>query len=225
MELYIGTLTHNCCFYTQQMLGSFRSKYKHNFIIVDNGSSDDTLKVLDDLSHFPNQIHIRNRQNRGVAAGWNQILRRALYDPECRFIYLINNDLILNESSCDTLLEFLKAHPEYIAVSSIEANRVQVRPGVVNDKALSFVAVMLTRKCVEVVGYFDEQFFPAYFEDNDYMERIRREAWPKGLKTCVVHDSQVVHVGSRTINEGGVFLGPAFQENRERFRQKWGFVP
>lgn len=225
MELYIGTLTHNCCFYTQQMLGSFRSKYQHNVIIVDNGSTDNTLKVLDDLTHFPNQIHIRNRQNRGVAAGWNQILRRVQYDPEFQYLYLLNNDLILNESSCDVLLEFLRAHPEYVAVSSIESNRFQPQPGHVDDKALSFIAVMFARKCIEIVGLFDEQFYPAYFEDNDYMERIKREVWTRGLKTGVVHDSTVVHVGSRTINEGGVYLGPAFSQNRERFRKKWGFVP
>lgn len=225
MELYIGTLTHNCLHYTQQLLGSFSSVHPHNFIIVDNGSSDRTRVLLDDLSHFTNQIHIRNRENRGVAAGWNQILRRALHDPECKYIYVLNNDLILNKNSCDVLLNFLKAHPEFIAVSSIESNRFKPEKGKVDDKALSFVAVMFTRKCVELVGLFDEQFYPAYFEDNDYYERLKREALPLGLKFGVVHDSTVVHIGSRTINEGGVFMGTAFQQNRERFRRKWGFTP
>ena len=225
MELYIGTLTLNCVHYTQQMLGSVMTGHPHNFIIVDNGSTDATLHVLDDLSHFTNQIHIRNRQNRGVAAGWNQIIRRALFDPECLYIYIINNDLILNASSIDKLLEFLKANPKYIAVSSIEANRFKPQPGHVDDKALNFAVCMFTRKCIEVVGLFDEQFYPAYFEDNDYMERIKKEAWPLGLKTGVVHDSTVTHIGSRTIVEGGVILGTAFQQNRARFRKKWGFVP
>lgn len=225
MELYVGTLTHNCVKYTQGLLGSFQSKHAHNWIIVDNGSSDATLHVLDDLSHFTNQIHIRNRDNRGVSAGWNQIIRRAMHDPECKYIYIVNNDLVLDVSSVDKLLEFLEAHPKFIAVSSIEKNRFKPIPDHVDEKALSFVACMFTTKCIGLIGLFDEQYYPAYFEDNDYMERIKREAWPQGYKTGVVHDSTVVHHGSRTIQEGGVILGSAFQANRERFRKKWGFVP
>lgn len=225
MELYIGTLTHNCMVHTQNMLGSFRSKYPHNWIIVDNGSTDRTPLLLNDLSHFPNQIQIRNRGNRGVAAGWNQIMRRALNDPEFAYLYLINNDIIFNEGSCDVLLEFLKENPKYLAVSSIESNRFTPRPGAVDDKALNFIAIMMTRKLIELVGFFDEQFYPGYFEDNDYHERIKREVWPKGYKTGVVHDSMVVHLGSRTIIEGQVIMGGAFLQNRLKFKKKWGFTP
>ena len=225
MRLYVGTLTHNCLVHTQRMLGSFSSSRSVNWVIVDNGSSDGTLKLLDDLSKFPNQIHIRNVVNRGVAAGWNQILRVCMADPEFRYLYLVNNDLVFQGDACGVLYDFLEAHPNYVAVSSIQANRVKPSLGCVDNSHLEFVAIMLTRFCIEQVGYFDERFFPAYFEDNDYAERIKRVLLSKGYLSGTVHDSQVLHVGSCTIKEGGVKVARSFEENKRKFKEKWGFLP
>jgi hypothetical protein len=31
----------------------------------------------------------------------------------------------------------------------------------------------INRACIQTVGFFDEEFFPAYFEDNDYHRRVK----------------------------------------------------
>ncbi len=225
MRLYVGTLTHNCRKYTEAMLNSFKTKYPHNFVIVDNGSTDGTLTLLASLKKYPNQIHISNVVNRGVAAGWNQILRLCMADPEFRYLYLVGNDVVFQGPACDVLYEFLEAHSDYVAVCSIESNKIKPVAGGVDNKHLTFNAIMLTRFCIEQVGFFDERFFPAYYEDNDYAHRIVLALWSKGYHSGTVHDSQVLHEGSRTIKEGGVNVSKAFELNKQRFKAKWGFLP
>jgi GT2 family glycosyltransferase len=207
------------------MLSNFKTKCPHNFVWVDNGSTDGTLTLMASLAKYPNQIHISNVVNRGVAAGWNQILRVCMADPEFRYVYLVNNDLVFQGDACGVLYDFLEAHPDYVAVSSIQANRVKPALGCVDNSHLEFVAIMLTRFCIEQVGYFDERFFPAYYEDNDYSERIKRVLLSKGYQSGTVHDSQVLHVGSRTIKEGGVNVAKSFEDNKRKFKEKWGFLP
>jgi GT2 family glycosyltransferase len=225
MRLYVGTLTHNCRKYTEAMLSSFKTKYPHNFVWVDNGSTDGTLTLMASLAKYPNQIHIRNVVNKGVPAGWNQILRTCMADPEFRYVYLVNNDVVFQEGACDVLHEFLEAHPDYVAVCSIQSNTRKPTVGFVDNSHIQFVAIMLTRFCIEQVGLFDERFFPAYYEDNDYSERIKRVLLSKGYKSGMVHDSRVIHVGSRTIKEGGVNVAQSFEENKRKFKLKWGFLP
>jgi GT2 family glycosyltransferase len=207
------------------MLKSFKTKYPHNFVWVDNGSTDGTLTLMSSLVKYPNQIHIRNVVNKGVPAGWNQILHVCMADPEFRYVYLVNNDVVFQEGACDVLYDFLEAHPDYVAVCSIQANTRKPTAGFVDGKHIQFVAIMLTRFCIEQVGYFDERFFPAYFEDNDYSERIKRVLLSKGYHSGMVHDSRVLHEGSRTIKEGGVNVSKSFEDNKRKFKEKWGFLP
>ncbi|ESL05224.1 beta galactofuranosyl glycosyltransferase [Trypanosoma rangeli SC58] len=43
----------------------------------------------------------------------------------------------------------------------------------VNDHGACFTSVMLTRLAISTVGYFDENFYPAYFEDVEYGFRLK----------------------------------------------------
>eukprot|EP00596_Hydrurales_sp_CCMP1899_P007639 CAMPEP_0119038176 /NCGR_PEP_ID=MMETSP1177-20130426/6903_1 /TAXON_ID=2985 /ORGANISM="Ochromonas sp, Strain CCMP1899" /LENGTH=200 /DNA_ID=CAMNT_0007000363 /DNA_START=413 /DNA_END=1012 /DNA_ORIENTATION=+ len=45
-------------------------------------------------------------------------------------------------------------------------------------------AVIFTRKIISEIGYFDENFFPAYFEDDDYAIRVS-----KGIMQAVKFDN------------------------------------
>jgi hypothetical protein len=55
----------------------------------------------------------------------------------------------------------------------------------------------INRACVDNVGFFDENFFPAYFEDNDYHYRLTRidpskfaEGEPSGPGTTFADDPE-----------------------------------
>ena len=76
----------------------------------------------------------------------------------------------------------------------------------------NFAAFLLSRECWERVGPFDEKFYPAYFEDNDYHYRIQLEGW-----RAITHPpAMFYHYGSRTQNEAcSAPLGP-WQRSRRK---------
>jgi O-antigen biosynthesis protein len=78
------------------------------------------------------------------------------------------------------------------------------------------------REVVDRVGLLDERFEGAFYEDDDYLERLRRE----GVPTRQVAS---VHVASRRIgltmsklpDRGQTWLAA----NARRFEEKWGWTP
>jgi len=68
------------------------------------------------------------------------------------------------------------------------------------------------------VGEFDEGFKTAYWEDLDYVIRLK----DAGVVHGRAMDALVLHYKSRTIHEGGVRPFPQQEMNRRRFIKKWG---
>lgn len=75
-------------------------------IVVDNHSSDNSVSFL--RSDFPEVKVIGNEHNAGLAAGVNSALNGA--SGKCYL--LLNPDIIALPGSIQTLLDFLKGHPE-----------------------------------------------------------------------------------------------------------------
>ena len=69
------------------------------------------------------------------------------------------------------------------------------------------------------IGYVDTNFYPAYFEDNDYAIRGYRA----GIKSCTMSAAYYFHFWSRTIKqESGGSTSKFFSLNGEFYRIKWG---
>jgi GT2 family glycosyltransferase len=74
------------------------------------------------------------------------------------------------------------------------------------------------------IGRFDENFVPAYFEDNDYHRRVILS----GMEAASVNTAQYYHYGSQTQNADSVnpVVRPeAFVRNRNHYIVKWGGEP
>jgi len=78
----------------------------HEFIIVDNGSSDDTRGRV--RQGFPEAVLIEGRSNMGFARANNLGLRRAKGD----FVLLINPDTEWKKGDIGKATQYLKDHPE-----------------------------------------------------------------------------------------------------------------
>ena len=76
----------------------------HLLIVVDNGSSDNSVAFLSDA--LPSAILVKNGENRGFARGTNVGIRRAI-EERCTHIAIINNDAILTPESLRIATEVL----------------------------------------------------------------------------------------------------------------------
>jgi GT2 family glycosyltransferase len=78
------------------------------------------------------------------------------------------------------------------------------------------------REVIERVGLFDERFVGAFFEDNDYLERIRQARVPtKQIPSVRVWSRRIGLTMSKLPDKGQGWLS----ENEARFAEKWGWVP
>lgn len=176
-----------------------------------------------DLANYNNEI-IENDQNcfaRALNIGLEYYFDQEKYD----YVVISNLDLQMNSSIINRLLE---VHQENENAGLISANCLKqdhvstIKPMEHGDG--SFSCFMISRQAYDEIGYFDENFKPAYFEDNDYLER----AWAKGFTPLRCLDAVFYHFFQGTVknDEELATQYPAFmQKNLEYFKKKHGKVP
>lgn len=77
---------------------------------------------------------------------------------------------------------------------------------------------LFSRSVFDKIGYVDVNFYPAYFEDNDYVRR----AINAGIKSCTVTNAFYFHFWSRTIHQGsGGSTDKHHVKNEDFYRTKW----
>lgn len=150
----------------------------------------------------------RPGRNLGTSAAWNRLCRWA-WKRGARGMLILGDDMALTDPG--TLGLFLELYAE----GGWRQMRFVMGRG--------FSAVCVTRDVWDEVGGFDEGFWPAYYEDNDYWRRftVRGIGWDH-----VVVDS--VHEGSATLSRSDeikAINGYTFTLNGDRYRAKWGGGP
>jgi len=168
------------------------------YVVVDNGGSLGQRWWLGDVKV------VTPGKNLGVAGGWNEIMRQSTGDH----VLIVGDDVRLHK---DTLVEM-----ERVALGGAGF----VRSG----HAPAFSCFLLARWLFEKVGPFDERFWPAYFEDNDYHRRMKLLGYDFATAP-VSYD----HVGSATIksfSEAEMSTHHArFEANKQKYIAKWGGPP
>lgn len=194
-----------------------RSQVRPHIILVDNGSNDGTVTVVQ--STFPQVEIIALPQNRHFAAGANVGLHRGLQQG-ADYLWLLNNDVTVRPETLATMIRVLESAPT-IGIVGARLEHPQNPPGVIvgancdfrsgaiieppppSDPAPAQLAVdyvwgcaMLIRAAVlRQVGLFDESLV-AYFEDADLCLRARQSGW----QTVTALRAVVYHAGSKTAN-------------------------
>jgi GT2 family glycosyltransferase len=78
-------------------------------VVVDNGSTDGSLDRIKDS--FPRVAFIENKENRGFAEGNNQGIAYLL-DDGMDYIWLLNNDTIVDHCCLEIILNVAKGYPD-----------------------------------------------------------------------------------------------------------------
>lgn len=171
------------------------------------------------------------RDNNVLAASWNMGTERAM-ERDCDYILICNDDILLSETAIDHMVGYFESAPDETVmvtgrnVKAALADPYEIfhyNPTVFDDpECPDFSCFMIRAETYEVVGSFDENFIPAYFEDNDYHRRINL----MGYKAVNYGGAPFYHFGSLTQNlEGPVCTSDMFVGNRSYYASKWGGEP
>ena len=181
----------------QRMLSSIDYPVNH-LLVIDNGAS----MVLEDIEvDVPDCVefttYLPMPANLGVAASWNLGIKSFPYDNRWFFA---SNDVVFKPGALERLCE---ARTDEITLSKMFPH---------------WHAFSVGYEAVRRLGLFDEAFFPAYFEDNDYNTRANRFGVPiRKLDIPADHDN------SSTLKSDPVFQalnGDTFARNQAYYQAK-----
>ncbi len=108
MDLSIIIVTYNSSSFIEACLRSVGERMKrleHEIIVVDNCSSDDTCRKVEE--GFPDALLVRNPWNVGFGRANNFGLRRAAGE----FVLLLNPDICWKGGDVENAIRFLRDHP------------------------------------------------------------------------------------------------------------------
>ncbi len=181
------------------------SDYPTDIICIDNNSSDNTISVIS--TNFPNVELIKSKVNLGFGKANNIGLKKVL-EMNYDYAFLLNQDARVDPDTIGKLIDTHKNNTTYGVLSPIHRSkddkildynfslylRSNNTQNLTSDYVLNrtikdvyqtdFVNAalwLITRNCIEKIGYFDP-IFPHYGEDDDFLFRVNAS----GLKVGIV---------------------------------------
>lgn len=191
---------------------------RHRPLVVDNGSTDDSVARIS--AAFPGVELLETGRNLGFGGGCNAGIRHVMRDG-CDYVWLLNNDTLVEPATLSALVAEAEADPRVGMVASVlryhhHPEEVQAWGGGAvrwwlglprhlrtpeEARRLDYLvgASLLARTAMlREIGLFDEGFF-LYWEDADLSLRARAAGW----SLRVAEGSTVLH------KEGGSASGGA----------------
>jgi GT2 family glycosyltransferase len=147
----------------------------------------------------------RPGENLGCTGSWNYACRWA-WEKGYDKVMLLNDDFIIQDQQ----------GLQYI-IDAIEENPMA------HYHFAGFTSVCIRKELWDMVGEFDEGFWPAYYEDNDYYMR----SILLGIEWKIV-DVKWFHYGSLSLRRSpnlNMLNTRSFPLNKKRYLAKWGGLP
>jgi len=212
-------VTYNSEEHIVALLDSLRSEFERTpgcVIVVDNGSVDGTLALLDARE----DITVVRSSNTGFAGGVNTGVRAA---PEHSTILVLNPDATVSPGAIGSMLRALDTPgigivaPRMLEADGSLSPSLRREPSLLRAGGLSFTklpafaervedprayvhahtvdwavgaALLISRECFDRLGGFDETYF-LYSEETDFCLRARDAGW----QTLYTPTAEVMHVG------------------------------
>lgn len=193
-----------------------------DILVIDNGSAPEDYVNLQQGIESGSEKILRVETNLGFTGGHNLAMRLAMkenYD----FIWLLNNDAVVQGDALEKLIYEISVDPRCGAVSPViyaengighlnawgathdwRARNTAWMPSAAASMklhetdpdhiCLAGTAILFRVQAIREVGVLDERLF-AYFDDNDIGTRLSRAGW----RSKVVFDTGVIH-GTRHLS-------------------------
>lgn len=182
--------------------------------LINNGTDPGVAKAMESIRarDIPNadmfgEIRIEKYQNLGCARSWNHIIRTS---PGAWLI--TGSDIQFTPGDLQRVTDTVKAHPDASIIC-----------------AMGYAVFIFMPEGVQKVGLFDENFYPAYFEDNDHFRRVALcKAKAVGVQGFKAIHGEAPLWGSATVNADPALRSKnaiTFENLRGYYEQKWGGGP
>jgi GT2 family glycosyltransferase len=160
------------------------------------------------------------RGNRGVSPAWNLGMKRSLQAGN-QYAIICNDDVVFEPNVISGLLETIKD----TGAVMVSPNQWETSDKYTLTSWTDYCCFIVDiKQLIKNVGWFDENFYPAYFEDNDMRRRIELA----NLNSYTRKDLKISHVNSATQfadPSNPVTSAEAFNNNMQYFIKKWGGSP
>ena len=238
----VVTLNWNGVHYLQECVDSILASNFTNFrvIVVDNGSKDRSLELLESLYESnPTVFILKNGANLGYSRGMNVGLEYGFNILQADFCLVMNNDTILDKYALTALVDLAqtdnsiafvtgkvyyydnpdtfqsvgkKPHPIFISGGHI--GRGEKDTGQYDeDHELAFcddVYCLVSKHVYKSTGGYDPEFFLQY-EEFDWQLRVKKA----GFRIWYAHKARIWHKESMSI--GKVSPQKAYYDTRNSF--------
>jgi GT2 family glycosyltransferase len=196
MKLIIGIPTINRADLLNEALAKYFEDFQETEIVIcDNGNQDIITREKKFVIYKP-------EKNLGVAGSWNMIMDYAK-KVEGTHVLMLNDDVYLGKSEQEVNHIINLWKPEFLCTE------------------LNWCSFILSLEAYEKIGAFDENFYPAYYEDTDYTYRLQLAGMSKldteFLKPEVFRTSKS--------GEKDKTLYDRIFECRKYYIEKWGGAP
>lgn len=151
--------------YLKRLFDSFGNQQIDHIVIINNGNDNTVKEAIHDIhekfQHRSNIEIVTPGENWGCAKSWNYILKK--YIVEHGYVWMAANDVAFrNEDDIQKVLDWQK--------KDREENFGKL--GTINYGDVGYGFWLMNSTHFERMGTFDENFYPAYYEDIDYNRRM-----------------------------------------------------
>jgi GT2 family glycosyltransferase len=220
-KVFVIIVTYNGMRWIKKCLDSIKgSGVEIEVVVIDNASKDETVKFI--RSNYEAVHLIENNENLGFGKANNLGLTYAL-TRGCDYVFLLNQDTILDSGTIKNLVDVSKSHSEYGVISPIhmdvtgdhldnsffyyiknsdcnsfiEDRILEKKLREIYDlKMINAAAWLLPVNTLNTVGGFSPLFF-LYGEDDNYCQRVLFHNLKIGFtpKGRIYHDSENNNTG------------------------------
>jgi GT2 family glycosyltransferase len=197
IKLVLAIPTINRADLLNEALAKYFEDFKDTHIaICDNGNQDI-------LTREENFMIYRPQENLGVAKSWNMLID---YSDKigATHVLMLNDDIYLGKTESEL---------NFLIKKNLDADFI--------NSFHNWCSYILTIDIWKKAGKFDEEFFPAYFEDNSFDYKMTlvgaRKTWTSFLDPIVYRNSMTI-AKDPTLNQ-------KFMQNKQMYINMWGGLP
>lgn len=222
MKYILSIPSYNLLNETKNLIKEIYSSASFDFeiIVIDNGSQEN----FNELYQFKNLQMIRNQINMSVSHAWNQAIDYALsknYD-----LILLNNDIVLRNDTLNNLVKFASKTTKYglicaTAYEDFDTLKTAIPTHFTIENQHNFALFLIKQFVMKEIGHFDDKNFPDYFNDYDYLNRLKNN----NIYFCTYTGSLFYHLESLTTKKYNLNLSTKYNHSLLNYIKKWGSPP